>query len=114
LERREELQAARSSSRNLETQRRSETKEIKSKRRDLPCGPCPENTSSTPTTCKKTLADSFDGRSQLLAYNIMFAPTTRAALAPAAPRGRRARGSLVHLNHRDVKLLMLSLAPSDR
>jgi predicted dithiol-disulfide oxidoreductase (DUF899 family) len=45
---------------------------------------------------KKTLADLFDGHSQLLAYNIMFAPRYTHGACPAAPAwvtGSTARSS---------------------
>ena len=64
---------------------------------------------------KKTLAELFDGRSQLLAYNIMFGPdyTSRRLPRLHEPR-RRLDGSLVHMNHRDVTLICFSRAPIER
>ena len=45
---------------------------------------------------RKTLGELFDGRSQLLAYNVMFGPgysPARARVAPAWPTGSTARSS---------------------
>ena len=64
---------------------------------------------------KKTLAELFDGRSQLLAYNIMFGPDyTRGACPGCTSLADGLDGSLVHLNHRDVTLLCFSRAPIER
>ena len=64
---------------------------------------------------KKTLAELFDGRSQLLAYNIMFGPDYTLGACPGCTSlGDGLDGSLVHLNHRDVTLLCFSRAPIER
>src|SRR6266699_2790110 len=61
---------------------------------------------------KKTLVELFDGRSQLLAYNIMFGPDyTKGACPGCTNLGDGLDGSLVHLNHRDITLLCFSRAP---
>jgi predicted dithiol-disulfide oxidoreductase (DUF899 family) len=64
---------------------------------------------------KKTLVELFDGRSQLLAYNIMFGPEyTKGACPGCTSLGDGLSGSLVHLNHLDVTLICFSRAPIDR
>src|SRR4029078_2694449 len=64
---------------------------------------------------KKTLAELFDGGSQLLAYNIMFGPDYTLGACPGCTSlGDGLDGSLVHLNHRDVTLLCFSRAPIER
>jgi predicted dithiol-disulfide oxidoreductase (DUF899 family) len=64
---------------------------------------------------KKTLAQLFDGRSQLLAYNIMFGPASKHGACPGCTNlGDGLDGSLIHLNHRDVTLLCFSRAPIER
>ena len=64
---------------------------------------------------KKTLAELFDGRSQLLAYNIMFGPDYTLGACPGCTSlGDGLDGSLVHLNHRDVTLICFSRAPIER
>jgi predicted dithiol-disulfide oxidoreductase (DUF899 family) len=64
---------------------------------------------------KKTLAELFEGRSQLLAYNIMFGPDYELGACPGCTNlGDGLAGALVHLNHRDVTLICFSRAPIDR
>ena len=64
---------------------------------------------------KRRLADLFDGRSQLLAYNIMFGPDYTAGACPGCTNlGDGLDGALVHLNHRDVTLICFSRAPIER
>src|SRR5207245_5373407 len=64
---------------------------------------------------KKTLAELFDGRSQLLAYNIMFGPDYEVGACPGCTNlGDGLDGALVHLNHRDITLICFSRAPIDR
>src|SRR5205823_7378017 len=61
------------------------------------------------------LAELFDGRSQLLAYNIMFGPDYERGACPGCTNlGDELDGTLVHLNHRDVTLICFSRAPIDR
>jgi predicted dithiol-disulfide oxidoreductase (DUF899 family) len=64
---------------------------------------------------KKTLAELFDGRSQLLAYNIMYGPDYTVGACPGCTSlADHLDGGLVHLNHRDVTLICFSRAPIDR
>jgi predicted dithiol-disulfide oxidoreductase (DUF899 family) len=64
---------------------------------------------------KQTLADLFDGRSQLLAYNIMFGPDYELGACPGCTSlADELDGTLTHLNHRDVTLICFSRAPLDR
>ena len=64
---------------------------------------------------KKTLAELFEGRSQLLAYNIMFGPDYKLGACPGCTSvGDGLDGGLVHLNHSDVTLICFSRAPIDR
>jgi len=63
----------------------------------------------------KTLAELFDGRSQLLAYNIMFGPDYEIGACPGCSNlGDELSATRVHLEHRDVTLLCFSRAPIDR
>ena len=64
---------------------------------------------------KKRLADLFEGRSQLLAYNIMFGPDYEVGACPGCTSlGDELDGPRVHLSHRDVTLICFSRAPIDR
>ena len=64
---------------------------------------------------KKTLAELFEGRSQLLAYNIMYGPDYAAGACPGCSSlGDELDGPRLHLSHRDVTLMCFSRAPIDR
>lgn len=61
---------------------------------------------------KKTLADLFDGRSQLIVYHIMFGPDYSSGACPGCSNmADHFDAGVVHLNHRDVTLLAISRAP---
>ena len=60
---------------------------------------------------KKSLADLFGGRSQLIVYHFMFGPGWEAGCPSCSYLGDHFDGSLVHLAHRDVTLLAVSRAP---
>src|SRR3954470_5150443 len=71
---REEWQAARDELAKLDAEQAERNEEIKKKRLALPRGPAEKEYEFDTEDGKKTLAELFDGRSQLLAYNIMFGP----------------------------------------
>src|SRR5271155_2949916 len=102
---REEWQAARDELAKLEAEQAERNQEIKEQRRALPWGPVEKQYEFDTEDGTKTLAELFDGRSQLLAYNIMFGPDyTKGACPGCTSLGDGLDGSLVHLNHRDVTL----------
>ena len=82
---REEWQAARDELAKLEAEHAERNEAIKKRRRDLPWVPVEKEYVFDTEDGKKTLAELFDGRSQLLAYNIMFGPDYSLAHVPAAP-----------------------------
>jgi predicted dithiol-disulfide oxidoreductase (DUF899 family) len=85
------------------------------KRLDLPWVPVEKEYEFDTEDGKKTLAELFDGRSQLLAYNVMFGPDYTLGACPGCTSlADGLDGSLVHLNHRDVTLLCFSRAPIER
>ncbi len=63
----------------------------------------------------KSLADLFDGRSQLLVYHFMFAPSVEgwpeAGCVGCSYTADSIDGSVVHLNRRDVSFVAVSSAP---
>src|SRR5947209_12499733 len=112
---REEWQAARDELGKLEAEQAQRNEEIKGKRRDLPWVPVEKEYEFDTEDGKKTLAELFDGRSQLLAYNIMFGPDYTLGACPGCTSlGDGLDGSLVHLNHLDVTLLCFSRAPIEQ
>ena len=60
---------------------------------------------------KETLADLFDGRSQLLVYHFMFGPEWEQGCPSCSFVSDHIDGANWHLPHRDVTLLAISRAP---
>src|ERR1700676_2165783 len=60
---------------------------------------------------KETLADLFGGRSQLIVYHFMFGPEWQEGCPSCSLLSDHIDGSAVHLNARDVTLLVVSRAP---
>ncbi|KAF3462849.1 hypothetical protein GO279_00201 [Ralstonia solanacearum] len=60
---------------------------------------------------KKTLADLFDGRSQLMVYHFMLGPGWAAGCPGCSLVADHLGGTLAHLNHHDVTLIAVSRAP---
>jgi predicted dithiol-disulfide oxidoreductase (DUF899 family) len=58
-----------------------------------------------------SLADLFDGRSQLIVYHLMFAPDWEEACKSCSFWADNFNGIPVHLGHRDVTFTAVSLAP---
>jgi predicted dithiol-disulfide oxidoreductase (DUF899 family) len=59
----------------------------------------------------RTLADLFDGRSQLMIYHFMFGPSYEAGCPTNSSMADAFDGMLPHLHARDVTLLLVSQAP---
>jgi predicted dithiol-disulfide oxidoreductase (DUF899 family) len=60
---------------------------------------------------KETLADLFDGRSQLIVYHFMFGPDWNAGCPHCSHWADNFNGIIVHLNQRDVSMVAVSRAP---
>ena len=60
---------------------------------------------------KKTLAELFAGRSQLVIYHFMFAPDWEAGCKSCSFWADNFSGILEHLKHRDVSFAVVSRAP---
>jgi predicted dithiol-disulfide oxidoreductase (DUF899 family) len=112
---RDEWQAARNDLAKLEAEYAELGQRVTEQRRQLPWVPVEKEYVFDTEDGKKTLAELFDGRSQLLAYNIMFGPDYELGACPGCTSlGDELDGTLVHLNHRDVTLVCFSRAPIDR
>src|SRR3954462_1473815 len=112
---REEWESARAELAKLEAEQAERNNEIKKKRRELPWVPVEKEYTFDTEDGKKTLDELFDGRSQLLAYNIMYGPDyTKGACPGCTSLGDEFSGPLVHLNHQDVTFLCFSRAPIDK
>ena len=59
----------------------------------------------------RTLAELFDGRSQLMFYHFMFGPSYQAGCPDNSSMADGLDGLLPHLHARDVTLLLVSQAP---
>jgi predicted dithiol-disulfide oxidoreductase (DUF899 family) len=112
---REEWQAARDELGKLEAEHAELTRRVTEQRRELPWVAVEKEYQFDTEHGKKTLAELFDGRSQLLAYNIMFGPDYELGACPGCSNlGDELSAPRVHLNHRDVTLICFSRAPIDR
>jgi predicted dithiol-disulfide oxidoreductase (DUF899 family) len=113
---REDWQAARDELAKLEAEQAERGAEIRRKRRELPWVPVEKEYKFDTEDGKKTLAELFDGRSQLLAYNVMYGPDYDVGACPGCTNladGFDAT-TVLHMNKRDVTLMCFSRAPADR
>ena len=60
---------------------------------------------------KKSLAELFDGRSQLIVYHFMFGPDWAAGCPGCSVLADHIDGALPHLEHHDVTMIAVSRAP---
>src|SRR3954466_6171960 len=112
---REDWQAARAELAKLEAEYAQLGQKVTEQRRQLPWVPVEEEYEFDTEDGKKTLAELFEGRSQLLAYNIMFGPDYEVGAWPGCSnRGDELSAPRLHLGHRDVTLICFSRAPIDR
>lgn len=70
-------------------------------------------TFDTPTG-QKTLADLFEGRSQLMIYHFMYGPEWDAGCPGCSFLADHLGGTLPHLNNHDVTMMVVSLAQLDK
>ena len=63
---------------------------------------------------KQSLSELFDGRSQLVIYHFMFAPTWDAGCPHCSHWADNFDGIIVHLNQRDVTMIAVSRAPYNK
>ena len=62
----------------------------------------------------RTLAELFDGRSQLLVYHFMFGPSYAAGCPTCSSMADTVDGALPHLHARDVTMTYVSQAPLEK
>jgi predicted dithiol-disulfide oxidoreductase (DUF899 family) len=112
---RDEWLAARAELAKLEAEYAELGQKVTQQRRELPWVPVEKDYQFDTEAGRRTLAELFDGRSQLLAYNIMFGPDYELGACPGCTSlGDELDGTLTHLNHSDVTLICFSRAPIDR
>ena len=100
---REEWQSAREELAKLEAEYADLGRRLTEERRRLPWVPVEKEYVFDTADGKKTLAELFDGRSQLLAYNIMFGPAYELGACPGCTNlgDELDEGTRFHLAHRD-------------
>src|SRR6478735_1951689 len=112
---RAEWQAARDELAKLEAKHAEQNAEVKRRRLELPWVPVEKTYEFETDAGRRTLADLFEGRSQLLAYNIMFGPDYELGACPGCSNlVDQLDSAALHLGHRDVTLILFSRAPIDR
>jgi predicted dithiol-disulfide oxidoreductase (DUF899 family) len=85
--------------------------ELSRQRRELPWEKVEKQYVFEGPNGKQTLADLFDGRSQLIVYHFMFGPGWEQGCPSCSFLADHFDGSLVHLANRDVTLAVVSRAP---
>src|SRR2546421_7742204 len=95
-----------------ELTRRSD--ELARKRRELPWVPVEKDYRFETEDGTKTLADLFDGRSQLLVYHFMFGPPYEAGCPVCSSIADTLAPQVIHLRARDTTLLLASRAPLEK
>jgi predicted dithiol-disulfide oxidoreductase (DUF899 family) len=108
---REEWLAARKKLLAKEKQLTRERDAIAAERRQLPWVKIENNYVFAGPGGEKTLADLFDGKSQLIIYHFMFGPDWQEACPSCSFNMDHTDGALVHLAQRDVSFAAVSRAP---
>jgi predicted dithiol-disulfide oxidoreductase (DUF899 family) len=88
--------------------------ELAEKRRELPWVPIEKEYSFETEDGTKSLAELFDGRSQLVIYNFMFGPEYEAGCPVCSSIADSFDGVLAHLAARDVTMICVSRAPLEK
>ncbi len=111
---REEWQVAREELLRREKEHTRMADQLARERRELPCVGVEKEYEFETEEGPRTLADLFDGRSQLLVYHFMFGPSYEAGCPVCSSSADAVNGVLFHLNARDVTMLYVSRAPLER
>jgi predicted dithiol-disulfide oxidoreductase (DUF899 family) len=110
----EEWQAARDELLAMEKALTRRNDELSEKRRALPWVPVEKQYTLATVDGTKSLAQLFDGRSQLLIYHFMFGPRYEAGCPVCSSIADTINGVIPHLNARDVTMVLVSDAPLER
>ena len=115
---REEWLAARVELLEQEKELTRRSDELARQRQELPWVRVEKEYSFDTDEGRKTLAELFDGRSQLLVFHFMFGPSVdgwpAAGCVGCSYMADHVDGAVVHLNHRDVTFVAVSRAPLER
>jgi len=88
--------------------------ELARKRRELPWVPVEKDYRFETEGGTKTLAELFDGRSQLVVYHFMFGPPYTAGCPVCSTIADTLAPQVAHLKARDATLLLASRAPLEK
>jgi len=110
----EEWQAARDELLAEEKELTRRNDELARKRRELPWVPVDKEYRFETADGTKSLAELFDGRSQLLVYHFMFGPKYAAGCTVCSSIADNLDPNAVHLRARDVTLICSSRAPLEK
>jgi predicted dithiol-disulfide oxidoreductase (DUF899 family) len=110
----EEWQAARDELLAKEKELTRMKDELSERRRELPWVAVEKDYEFETADGTKSLADLFDGRSQLLVYHFMFGPDYEAGCPVCSSIADSLAPQVVHLKARDTTLLLASRAPLEK
>jgi predicted dithiol-disulfide oxidoreductase (DUF899 family) len=108
---REEWRAAREALLEREKEHTRVGDELAKERRELPWVPVEKDYRFDTQGGERTLAELFDGRSQLLVYHFMFGPSYEAGCPTCSSMADGINAVLPHLHARDVTFMLVSQAP---
>lgn len=111
---RDEHEAARKELLGREKELTRASDELARQRRELPWVPIERRYAFDTGAGTKTLAELFDGRSQLMIYHFMFGPTYDAGCPVCSSAADTFDGAVAHLNARDVTFSCVSRAPLEQ
>ncbi len=111
---REEWQAARDELLKREKELTRRNDELAQQRRELPWVAVEKEYSFKTDAGTKSLAELFDGRSQLLVYHFMFGPNYEAGCPVCSSIADTIAPQVPHLRARDVTMMLVSRAPLDK
>jgi predicted dithiol-disulfide oxidoreductase (DUF899 family) len=110
----EEWKAAQAELLVLEKEHTRRSDELARRRRGLPWVRIEKNYTFDTAAGPRTLAQLFDGRSQLVMYNFMFGPEYDAGCPVCSSVADSFNGVVEHLKARDVTMMCASRAPLDK
>lgn len=85
--------------------------QLSQQRRDLPWERVEKEYVFDGPSGKESLAQLFEGRSQLIVYHFMFDPSWEAGCKHCSWWADNFERNVIHLNHRDVTMVAISRAP---
>ncbi len=85
--------------------------QLNARRRDMPWVRIDKEYVFDTPQGKKSLAQLFDGRSQLIVYHFMFGPNAKEGCVGCSFFGDHVDGPNMHISHHDVKFVAISRGP---